>query len=364
MKWLALSIGIIVTLGVALQFPAQRIFRGQNDFLSLYCGAMLSGTPELRSVDAHKEIAQKSADIWLPSVLFTRPDYYAAILRPLAWMPYQASYVLFQVLSLVALSVFLWLFRHQQDFWMLALCSVPLVAGFANGQDVTFLMLALTGAVILDKKGYAFPAGLLLSVCTIKFHLFIFVPIALIAWRKWHLIAGACTGTACGIAIANLTQPPGWIGRYITLLQSPDINPMPFPLNFHGVAASLGWSMAVERGLIAAVIAVLVFLAWQRLPFPTLLSLCVLGGMLASSHLGMHDYALLLPCCALSRGLLRRGFFALTTPLVYIVMLLPDPWSSFGAAAMAALLALPFIEMHKQTALEIRAVRGLREASF
>ena len=41
----------------------------------------------------------------------------------------------------------LWIFRAQTNLWMLALCSIPLVALFANGQDVMLIALAFAGSV-------------------------------------------------------------------------------------------------------------------------------------------------------------------------------------------------------------------------
>src|SRR5262249_19195227 len=157
----------------------------------------------------------------IPGVLFIRPDYYAILLRPLAWFPYLTAYWLFQAVSLAALLAFLWLFRGAPNLWMFAVCSIPLSALFANGQDVTLLMLAFAGAVLLDRRGWPFAAGLLLSLCTVKFHLFLFVPLALITHRKWRMIAGACAGTAGCVVAATIVEGREWISRYAEFLKRP-----------------------------------------------------------------------------------------------------------------------------------------------
>jgi len=95
MKWLALLIGMMVTLGAALQIPGSRVLNGENDFFSLYSGARLSGSGELHSVEAHQRIAREARVPFMQSVLFTRPDYYAFLLRPLGWLPYRTAYWLF-----------------------------------------------------------------------------------------------------------------------------------------------------------------------------------------------------------------------------------------------------------------------------
>jgi hypothetical protein len=369
MKWLAVLIGLLVTVGAALEFPRDRVLRGQNDFLSFYCGARLSGTGQLRSVEAHRNIAEPEAGIWMPSVVFTRPDYYGILLRPLGWLPFRHAYWLFQTLSLMALITFFWLFRREPDLWMLALCSIPLVSLFANGQDVALVMLAFSGSILLLGKDTdehhglrEFCAGLLLSLCTVKFHLFVFVPVALIAYRRWKMIGGACVGTAVGVIAATFVEGPGWMVRYAKFLNGPELYPMPMPLNFHAVARVLGWGRTGDWMLCLAVAVCLLWLAWRRIPFGTLISLCLLGGLLVSRFMGLHDYALLLAGCALSEGLVRKGFFCLATPPVYLLMLFPEPWSALGVAAVCTLFALPFVHWQSGTFLHAARVGGLKEA--
>jgi hypothetical protein len=343
MKWLALLIGLLVTLGAALQIPKDRVLNGENDFLSLYSGARLSGSGELHSIEAHQRIAKEARVPFMRSVLFTRPDYYALLLRPLGWFSYRNAYWLFQGLSLAALGLFLWLVRDQENLWMLALCSIPLVTLYANGQDVMLIGLALMGAFLLERRGSPILAGLLLSFCTIKFHLFLFTPIALVAHRKWRVCAGALGGVAAGILAATVVEGPQWIGRYARLLRNPEINPTPFPLNFHAALEALNWSPNVEWFLTGSVLAALVWMAFQRVDFGTLLGLCVLAGMLASRHLGLHDYALLLPCSAMSGGRVKSGFFWLATPPVYVLMLLPAPWGALAVLALSTIFLFPAV---------------------
>ena len=348
MKWLALAIGLVLTSATALNLPFERIAKGQNDFLSLYCGAKLIGTGHLHSVDAHREIAERDAGIWMPSVLFTRPPYYAALLKPLAAvLPYRAFYIGFQIVSIAALGAFLWTFRNESNLWMWALCSMPLVVLFANGQDVMFLTLAFAGAVELDRRGRSTLAGILLGCCTIKFHLFCLTPIALLSHRKWRMIASASAVTAAGVAGAMTLEGPGWILRYAEFLRRPELHPAPQPLNFHAAVGILHGGLLLEGALAALVIGSLAWLGWQRrLPFAALISLCVLGGLLISGHAGMHDYALLLGAYAITEGPLRRGFAFLLAPPVYIMVLLPGVWGLLGVGLLTSVLLLPLWEKY------------------
>lgn len=246
MKWLGFSLGLLVTVGAAVEMPAARVLRGQNDFLAMYCGARLSGTGDLHSVAATKAMAEREAGYWIPAYLFIRPDYYAILLRPLAWLSYKTAYALFQILSLAALLLLLKWTRAAPGLWMLSACSIPLVVMFANGQDVMLFGLAFAACVLLDGRGRGFLAGLALSFCTIKFHLFLFVPLALLAYRKWKTIAGASAGTALGIAAACFVEGPRWIPEYAAFLRRPELHPLPFPLNYYGAIHILGLGHRTE----------------------------------------------------------------------------------------------------------------------
>lgn len=75
-----------------------------------------------------------------------------------------------------------------------------------------------------------------------------------------------------------------------------------------------------------------------------MMSLCLLGGLLVSRHLGMRDYALLFACAALSTGLVRQGFCWASTPVIYLLMLVPEPWNAIPVFALTGVFALPFLE--------------------
>ncbi len=347
MKWLALAIGFVLTSATAWHLPFDRIAKGQNDFLAIYCGAKLIGTGNLHSVEAHREIAERDAGIWMPSVLFTRPPYYAAVLRPLAKLPYRTLYTGFQIVSLAALGAFLWTFRRVPDLWMWAACSLPLVVLFANGQDVILLTFAFAGAVESDRRGRSRLAGILLGLCTIKFHLFCLTPIALLSHRKWRMIASASAVTLAGVIGAMALEGPGWMMRYAAFLRRPELHPAPQPLNFHAAVGVLQGGVWLEGTLAALVIGCLVWLGWQRrLSFPALISLCVLGGLLISGHAGMHDYALLLAAYAITDGTLQKGFAFLLAPPVYILVLLPGVWSLLGVTMLTSILLLPLSQKY------------------
>ena len=104
-------------------------------------------------------------------------------------------YLIFQILSFGCLLFFLWFFgRSHQDLLTLAIMSPPLIANFILGQDVMLLVGLLTLTILLVRKGDDFPAGLVLSLCAIKPHLFLLIPAAVLFHRRWKILQGAAVG--------------------------------------------------------------------------------------------------------------------------------------------------------------------------
>ncbi len=62
--------------------------------------------------------------------------------------------------------------------------SLPALAGLLQGQDVAFLLLLAALAIRLEGGGQDFAAGLVLSLCSIKFHPFLLLPVLLLAQGK------------------------------------------------------------------------------------------------------------------------------------------------------------------------------------
>src|SRR5882724_2261295 len=204
MKWTAL-LGATAACAVWLFFiPWGRVAAGQNDFLGQYCGARLVGTPQLHD-HAANEIEQKRATgVTIPTEVFMRPDYYAVLLQPLGWMPYRWAYLTYSALNAAAVILALYLMRGRKDILILGAVSIPVITSFLNGQDLPLLLAALLSAVVLDRKGRGVLGGLCLALCAIKPHLFVFVPVALIAGRRWRMALGAAAGV-CGLFLLAAT---------------------------------------------------------------------------------------------------------------------------------------------------------------
>ena len=85
-------------------------------------------------------------------------------------------------------------------------CSLPAMTSFMSGQDTPFILLWMALAAMLTRRGHRFSAGLVLSLCQTKFHLFLPLWLILIAGQHWRFLVGMVAGNG-GLALA------GAIGR-------------------------------------------------------------------------------------------------------------------------------------------------------
>ena len=108
----------------------------------------------------------------MESVVYTRPAFYAVLLKPLAAFPQSIAYAIF---SLATLSSLLWfVVRFSKE------CPA-----------VPFLPAILGIAILLTRRTTDFSAGIILSLCAIKVHLFLFLPVLWLLKKRWSILGGA-----------------------------------------------------------------------------------------------------------------------------------------------------------------------------
>jgi hypothetical protein len=343
--WMTLlCVSLVVLWGCFL--PWKRALAGQNDFLGLYVGATLAGTPDLYSPSAVQKMQQRTANIRLPAVLYSRPPFYAVLLKPLAAMPYLPAYFLFQALCTVALVISLRVLTPGGDIlWLVGGVSIPVLTAIINGQDILLVLAACSFSISLWRSGRTFVSGLVLSLCAIKFHFFLFVPIALILWKQWRQLAGMAAGLAGIYAIGAAAQGWLWPVNYLAFLQllKNQLTPAPYTLpNIHGLVLALAGDAPRIEIVLAALTAlgVLYALATAR-EFELAFALAIAGGLLVNVHTYIQDYCMLIliPAVASPGSMARNFSLALLAPPMYFVLMLDGPAGAAMPLAVAAMIA-------------------------
>lgn len=349
-QWISALLGLIFLVSLAL-LQRDRFFPGQNDFLQLYAGSRLSGTPDLYSPEAARRIHRESAGVELLGVYYSRPPFYADLLRPLGWLPYRAAYWTFQGLSFAAFIAFLMFFVPQcRELVLFSSLCFPLLSNFLNGQDVTFVLLAASASILVIRGGRDFLAGLLLSLCAIKGHLFVLTPLVFLIYRRWMVLAGGIAGGTALAALSFLTDGFDWPRRYLTLLRNPELHPNPASMpNIRGLLFGITgaenpvayWVLTI---LVAAIAA---WLIWRLRDLELAFAISLIAGLVIAYHAYLQDAVLLLLPFAIiiarSKNVALRVLIALAIlPPIYICLLAGKPYNIAVPLTLIAVLLSTF----------------------
>lgn len=346
LHWFPVALGLAFLLSLGY-LQRDRALRGENDFVQLYTGAKLVGTPDLYSRDANLAVVRATLGFTMDSVIYTRPPFYAALLKPLALLPYRAAYALFS-LSMVA-AVLWFVVRFSKECPALpffASLSIPVLTAVCDGQDTPLLVAILGASLLLTRANRNFLAGLILSLTAIKFHLFLFVPVLLVAQKRWRILGGLIAGSAALTGAGVLAGGTDSIWQYVKVLRDPWINRsatiMP---NLHGLAEVLHGGTVLELSLVVLVVAGFAWIVRRNSNYEFLLAASLVCGLLVSFHSSVADDTILLVVfvCVVrscSHPPLRAAAGLILTPIPYFLVLADAPYSAFLPVALLLLLGL------------------------
>ncbi|MGH9672982.1 MAG: glycosyltransferase family 87 protein [Bryobacteraceae bacterium] len=342
-----LTLLVAVCLFLIWAWPlADRAFSGKNDFLQLYAGARLVGTPRLYDIEASKEIHREITGTYYVSVYFTRLPWYGLVLSPLGRLPYPAAYWIFQSISIAAFAVFLWAFLPRyRELALFCSVSVPLLTNFMNGQDAGLVTVLAAFSVLLAARGRDFGAGLVLALCSIKFHLFLLVPVAVLLHRRWGILKGGLAGGAALFLLSILADGPRWPLRFLNVVGNPELHPGPDHMpTLRGLTFALaGENRALELALIVPVAALFAWLAHRIRSYEIVFGLSLAGGLLVCHHAYMQDCMVLLLALvsfetARASRLLRGVTIVAVLPPAYFMLLHGVPYNAAVPLLLIAIL--------------------------
>ena len=334
----------------------QRILTGQVDFAQLYAGATLAGTDELYSVDANNAVIKKLTGVTMEGVTYSRLPFYAFLLKPLTWLPYRVAFIAFILMNLAATVAFIVRFaRTSPELPVFAAFSIPLMAALAQGQDTPLLLFAAALSFALTKQRRDFWAGIVLSVCAIKFHLFTMLPVIVIAHKRWEILKGGVAGGLVLLLVSFATAGMAWPVQYWKLVSSGYMDP--FPEGMPNLKPLLLFAPKLEIPIAAAIACGFFFLSRKLGNFDLSFGLALIAGMLLSFHAYSQDGVLLLlsfaiiTSCSMYKPL--RGAIALAaSPIAYLLLLARSPYSAFVPLIYMAVLILAYLSLQRSSASE------------
>jgi hypothetical protein len=256
--------------------------------------------------------------------------FYAALLVPLRFFSYRHAYWIWQLGSLAAALLFVYFWPAPRR-WIaaMAMCwSMPLLHCFFMGRDLIVLMPVLAVSLALLFRGKHFAAGCVLSLCLIKYNLFLPIPLLIVGKRLWRFGGGMVAGGAALMAISFAVAGWSWPWQYVAVLHLPVTTPryagMP---NLHGLFSSLPPSIWLEAVGTCAVL-VATWLVIRSGDIARAVSATLISGLLISYHAFFGDALILVPACLLLLSAapsvpLRLAAWFLLCPVAHLPFVLP-----------------------------------------
>ncbi len=296
---------------------------GRNDFAPFYVAAQLVGKQPLYQQSAYREFLIEQFGGINDALIYIRPPFHAALLWPLGLLPYETAHIVWILLRLAAVIGFVLLWRipsRTATAWATALC-LPIAGSFVSGQDSPFLLLFLALAWRWFESGRNTLAGLALSLCAIKFHLFFTLPIWLFSRVGRPLLRGFAAGAGVLTAVSFAVSGWSWPVSYLAQLRSSEISPLEAQMpNLRGLFVGLEGAAYLE----AAAAVVVAWACWKaaKVPEPAYgFAAVLLGGLLVSRHAYTSDCVILLPVFLILRTFDTRRLLKTFS----LLMILPAP---------------------------------------
>jgi hypothetical protein len=325
-------------MAVLLHGALERALDGSNDFMPLYVAAQLAGSHDLYKQGPYIDFQVERFSAMGESLRFTRLPFYSILLAPLGLFEYESAYVLWVLLRVAAIVSFVMLWpavASKADTVLFICLSLPVFTALMTGQDV-LLVLPLIALALRYEPTRPFVSGLALSLCAIKFHLFVLLPVLFLAQRRWDVGKGFAAGGAALLALSFAAGGWNWPAAYYGTLTDGRVHPGAFNMpNLHGI----GLAMPLEL----AACALVAFGAWfavRRTSFEIGMAIALVGGLLVSYHAYVMDCVILLPALLVvlvraQAEWLKLASVLMLSPLLPMMLVSGRPYSYMMQVGLA-----------------------------
>ena len=346
-SWIIAIVTVIVLFFMVVLFSPyqERTLSGANDFVVFYSGGRLLDGGDLYERHRLQEQATQAIGTFSSEHGYIRLPFHAALLWPLSRLPYLWAYAVWELAALAAFVAFILLWHPPggQLNVLFAAMSVPAFTSIANGQDTTFLVLLIAGSVALyrrDRKGWA---GAVCSLLAIKIHLFLPLPVWIVARREWRFAKGLLAGGGVLAAVSFLAAGWGWPLKFLASVLNPEFSPRTTEMaNLHAVLTLLGGGFVWEAGIAVTIVAA-VWIVSARMSFDYAFAIMLTSGFLLSIHAYLPDLLITLPAALAlttvsSRRLVKAMAFLLLAPPVHLMVMAGFPTATVVALALLVLI--------------------------
>lgn len=272
-----------------LLIPAFFYPSANPDWPGFYAGARLANSQDLYSFRASNAITRKFEspnDMWA----FVRPPFYASLLAPLGGFQPKTAFLIWQFVNLAALATLVMLIWPSYEGAFLAVGSAA-GTSFRQGQDMPVILLLVGLTIALLWRHRFFTAGLVLALCSIKFSLFLLIPVFLLSRKMGRMTAGFLMGLVVLAGMCFAIYGRHWPQQYYdcimmnqALLKTYSFLPFNLPLRI-AVASVLVGGCAVA--------------CWKLSDIGMAFAVAVGLGLFVAPRMYSYDAAIVLPATLL-----------------------------------------------------------------
>jgi hypothetical protein len=289
---LGFSIAVALVFYSILAFVVQPEDRFTNDFYGTWSAARLLG-PDLYNPEAARAL-QRSLTSKVDPKINVRPPIYAVLVWPLGLLPFSTAYVVWQAANMAALILFVRLWRFEPAAYIMSAFFLPLDWSFGLGQDSALMLLICGAGAWLIERKRPLAGGAILSLCAIKPHLFAFVPVVLLAQRRYRALAGMLVGGAASYLIPAAILGFGWPATFLKAATHGEAAISPHLTGMSGLLARFHAPLWVA-GIVTVVGAILVFLISRRHGWMISTGFALAAGVALAPRALVYDASLFLP---------------------------------------------------------------------
>jgi Glycosyltransferase family 87 len=268
---------------------------------------------------------------------FNNPPHLVVPFVPLAWLPLEASYLVWAAIQVALLAWLIWrLSSVVAADWSrderlalvgASLAASPLIITFLQGAFSLLVCVAVTEAYLALRRARDGTAGAWLALASIKPQAVATLGVMLLVGRRWRAIGvGVAIALALGVVATMVLGTGIWPGylaflsRYVSTFDEFSVRPSVM-WNLRGTVTLLvGPDRAADQASLIngiglagqlAGLAAVAFLwrgRWDpgRPDFDLRFAMTLVIGLLTSPHLNPHDDLLLVPAAAIAYRALRR----------------------------------------------------------
>jgi hypothetical protein len=211
--------------------------------------------------------------------------------------------------------------------------------------------------MFLLETGWSGSGGVVLSLCAIKWNLFLMLPMFLLRFRSARFWGGFVIGTLIVLLISFAVAGVSWPVEYLRLLQKPELSP-----HIDGMPTLRGLFSGIPRRVYfvttyaLAALGVMIlnwFVVFRTASREYAMAATCISGLLITPHAYPYDCALLIPF------LIALGFKTRSLPVRYLATLVLTPvfslllwshtWHTLSQCSLVALLLAMALEQRKNT---------------